>query len=199
MNILYEIGDNLYVNITNHCPCACTFCIRQKSEGVHGSESLWLDHEPYIEEIIAAFEKYDLDQYHSIVFCGYGEPLERLDIVLEVCRYIRSKSKTQIRINTNGLADLIHGKETARLLKDAVDAISISLNAPTKSEYMAIVRPKFGPCSFDSVLKFAKDCTYYIKDVTLTVVYQVLNETQIEACRSIAQEIGAKFRVREEV
>jgi radical SAM enzyme (TIGR04100 family) len=199
MNILYEIGNSLYVNITNRCSCACIFCIRKEAEGVHGSESLWLEHEPSINEIIQAFEQYNLDQYDSIVFCGYGEPLERLDTILEICKYIRSKSNTKIRINTNGLSDLINGKETAELLKGFVDVISISLNAPNKHDYVQIVRPAFGEKSFESMLKFAKDCSLLIGNVSLTVVDEVLSQSQIDACREIAEEINATFRIRKKV
>lgn len=199
MNILYEIGNSLYVNVTNRCSCACIFCIRKEADGVHGSESLWLEHEPSINEIIQAFDQYNLDQYDSIVFCGYGEPLERLDIVLEVCKYIRSKSNTKIRINTNGLSDLINGKETAKLLKGSIDAVSISLNAPNKHDYINIVKPEFGERSFDSMLKFAKDCAELIENVSLTVVDEVLSQSQISACEEIAKEIGVNFRIRKKV
>lgn len=199
MNILYEIGESLYINITNRCPCSCVFCVRQEADSVHGCESLWLNHEPSIDEIIGNFQKYNLDNYHSIVFCGYGEPLERLDIVLETCKYLRHKTKTKIRVNTNGLSDLINGKETAKLLAGAIDAISISLNAPNKNDYMHIVRPIYGDTAFDSMLKFAKDCTQLIGDVSLTIVNQGLSTSQINECKEIAESIGAKFRIREKI
>ncbi len=195
MTILYTIHDSLYVNLTNKCPCACTFCVRQETEGVHGSDSLWLSHEPSLEEVLDEFDKYDLDSYKAVVFCGYGEPLERLDLVIEVCKYIRAKSKVKIRLNTNGLSDLIHQKETAPLLATYIDEVSISLNAPDQEAYTALARPSFGEKSFESLLKFAKDCKKNIKDVTFTVV-DLLTEDQLEACKRLASEMDIKLRVR---
>lgn len=195
MTILYTIGNSVYVNMTNKCPCACTFCVRQENDCVHGSENLWLDHDPSVEEIKAEFEKYNLDSLDSVVFCGYGEPLVRLNEVIEICDYIKAKSKVKIRVNTNGLADLVHKKDTAALLAGKIDAVSISLNAPTKEEYMALARPAFGEISFDAMLKFAENCKKVIGDVTFTVV-DMLSSEQLEACRKIAEDRGIKFRVR---
>ena len=79
MTITYEVGGNLYLNITNRCPCACTFCIRTLCDGAYGSDPLWLEHEPSQEEIFAALEQRDLSRYREVVFCGFGEPTERLD------------------------------------------------------------------------------------------------------------------------
>jgi len=195
MTILYTIEDSLYINLTNKCPCSCTFCLRQDGEGVQGSNSLWLDHDPSLEEIVAEFEKHDLGSYKQVVFCGFGEPLERLDTVIEVAEYIRSKSSIKIRLNTNGLADLIHKKETAPLLAGKIDAVSISLNAPNKEEYTALARPIFGEESFASLLKFAEGCRKYIGDVTFTVV-DMLTKEQLEACKKLADDRDIKFRVR---
>ena len=132
MNILYAIDSSLYVNITNQCPCRCTFCIRLESDEVAGSGSLWLDHEPTIDEVKEALKNYNLDNYKEVVFCGYGEPLVRINEVIEISKYIKSISNIKIRVNTNGLSDLIHNKDTAIMLKDAIDSISISLNGPDR-------------------------------------------------------------------
>ena len=196
MTILYEVHDGLYVNLTNKCPCRCTFCLREEGDGAYGSESLWLEHDPSLEEIIAEFEKRNLDDYSQVVFCGYGEPLTRIETVVEVCKYIRSKSNIKIRVNSNGLANLIHNKPVAHMLKGYIDSISISLNAPTAEEYNAVVRPRFGIGSFDAMLKFAKDVKQYVPEVTLTVVDSIGPEA-IEACRKIAEGIGENYRVRE--
>lgn len=85
MVILYEVHDNLYVNMTNKCPCACTFCLRQTRDEMNHSGSLWLEREPSVEEVKNEFSKFDMDKYKEVVFCGFGEPTERLDDVLEVC------------------------------------------------------------------------------------------------------------------
>ncbi|WP_330377456.1 TIGR04100 family radical SAM protein [Cellulosilyticum ruminicola] len=198
MTILYEIHGGLYVNLTNKCPCNCTFCLRQEGDGAHGSDSLWLEHEPSLEEVIEAFEEENLSKYKEVIFCGYGEPTTRLETLIEVCKYIRSKSDIKIRLNTNGLGDLIHGKPVAHLLKGYIDAISISLNAPTAEEYLAVTRPKFGIESFDAMLKFASEAKDYVPKVTLSVV-DTIGEEAIEKCRKIAEDIGVSYRVREYV
>ena len=114
MTIVYPVGKGLYVNLTNRCPCACKFCIRQNGEGVYGSDSLWLEREPTVEETVAALEAAGLATCEEVVFCGYGEPTERLDELLAVARHIRTVTpKLSIRVNTNGLCDLIVGAPTA--------------------------------------------------------------------------------------
>ncbi len=196
MTIIYQIGNSLYVNLTNKCPCACTFCVRIDHDTVGPNESLWLSYDPSLEEILEDLKNYDLDRYDQIVFCGYGEPLTRIDTVIEVCKYIREKSKIKIRVNSNGLADLIHNKPTAKLLEGHVDAISISLNAPDKETYLKVARPRFGEPSFKAMLKFAADCKKYIPSVSFSVVDQVITPEEIEACKKLASEMGIDLRVR---
>lgn len=120
MNISYEIGDKLYLNITNKCPCNCTFCIRHNGDGAYGSDPLWLEHQPTAEEVIDDIKKRDLDSYKEIIFCGYGEPTCELEILKETAKYIKSVTKTPIRINTNGLSDLINKRETPAEFKGLV-------------------------------------------------------------------------------
>ncbi len=117
MTIAYEVGQNLYLNITNKCPCSCTFCIRKNADGAYGSDSLWLEHDPEIKEIIDALENMDYKKYNEIVFCGYGEPTERIDVLIETAKYIKENNGPKIRINTNGLSDLINGRPTAQLFE----------------------------------------------------------------------------------
>lgn len=195
MNILYTIDKSLYVNITNQCPCRCVFCIRNESDEVSGSGSLWLEHEPSVEEVKEAFNSYKLDNYNEIVFCGYGEPLVRIDEVIEISKFIKSQSDIKIRVNTNGLSDLIHEKDTASMLKEIIDSISISLNAPDKETYNNVTRPKFGEKSFDSMLNFAKKCNDNINEVMLSVVDEI-SEEQIKLSYDIANSLNIKLRVR---
>ena len=195
MTILYPIGKSLYVNITNKCPCKCVFCIREETDHVGNSGSLWLDHEPKVQEVKEEFNKFNLDDYDEIVFCGYGEPLVRINEVVEISKYIKSISDIKIRINTNGLADLIHNKNTALLLKDNIDAVSISLNAPNKIKYNEVTRPKFGEKSFDALLTFAKNCKEYIKEVNFSVVDEI-NEEEIEQSKKLAEKMNIPLRVR---
>ena len=195
MTILYDYKESLYVNITNQCPCACVFCIRKETDHVGNSDSLWLDHEPSVDEFKDELKNFDLDKYNEVVFCGYGEPLVRIDEVVEVAKYIKTISDIKIRVNTNGLADLIHNKKTAILLKDNIDSVSISLNAPNKYSYNQVTRPKFGEKSFDALLEFAKECKEYIKEVNFSVVDEISDE-EIEQSKKLANEMGIKLRVR---
>lgn len=196
MTITYPVKRGIYVNMTNRCPCACTFCLRKNSDSVYGSDPLWLDREPTVEEVCASLDKWDLSQYEEIVFCGYGEPTERLDDLLTVARYLKSKSDIRIRINTNGLSDLIHGKRTAPMLEDLIDVVSISLNATNAEDYLKVVRPKFGLPSYEAMLAFTKDCTAYVPQVVMTVVDVVTSPEEQEKSRQICQSLGATLRIR---
>ncbi len=198
MTILYEVKNSLYVNMTNKCPCNCTFCIRNNGDGAYGSDSLWLDHDPDADEVIDELKKSDLDKYDEIVFCGYGEPFEALDVMLEVAKYLKSATKTPTRVNTNGLSDLIHGKKTAHLLKGLLDTVSVSLNAGTKEEYLNVTRPCFGDKSFEAMLDFAVDCQKYVDNVALTIV-DVISKEQIEASKQVAKKYGVPLRIRKYV
>ncbi|MDP4145169.1 MAG: TIGR04100 family radical SAM protein [Bacillota bacterium] len=186
--------ENIYVNLTNKCPCACTFCLRNTKEMAE-SNSLWLDREPTVKEVIAEFEKYDLTQFNEIIFCGFGEPLTRVDDILEVAKYLKSISNNPIRVNTNGLADLVHEKETAPLLKGLIDTVSISLNASNAEEYSRITRSKFGIESYDAMLRFAVSCKEYVPNVVLTVV-DCIGKEEIAACQAVCDTIGVPLRVR---
>ena len=118
MTVVYPVGSGLYVNLTNKCPCNCTFCIRQsaKNEFDH-IETLWLEHEPSFEEVVQALEKAGVPSYKEVVFCGYGEPTQALDNLIASAKYLTEKYGLKIRLNSNGLSDLINGKETAKLLE----------------------------------------------------------------------------------
>ena len=188
-------GVTCYVNTTNRCPCACTFCLRQTKEMMENN-SLWLKEEPSKEMIIEEFKKYDLNDFKEIVFCGFGEPMERWDDIKEVIDYIRdTKKDMKIRINTNGLANDIYGRDVTPEYKGRFDTVSISLNAPTKEEFLELTRSKFGISSFDGMLDFAKRCKAYVPNVVLTVV-DIIGEEKIEACQKITDEIGVTLRVR---
>lgn len=196
MTITYPARTGIYVNMTNRCPCACTFCLRQNKDHVFDSDSLWLDREPTVQEVCDSIDGWDLTKYEEIVFCGYGEPTERLYDLLKVAAYIKSKSDIKIRINTNGLADLIWNERTASKLEGLIDTVSISLNATNKEEYLKVVRPKFGIDSYDAMLKFTKDCTNYVSNVFMTVVDVVTTKEEQDICREICRSVGAMLRVR---
>lgn len=194
ITMLYTVGDKLYVNLTNRCPCACTFCIRQNGDGAYGSDSLWLEREPTADEVIAEFGKYDLSKYTEVVFCGYGEPMERAEDVAFLGRYIKEKLGLPVRLNTNGLGDKIHGRKTAALLEGAVDIVSISLNQCNSEKYNAVTRPKWDD-AFDAMLSFAADCKKHVPKVMFTVV-DVISPEDISECRRLAESLGIELRVR---
>lgn len=196
MTISYEVGEGLYLNLTNKCPCACTFCLRQNGDTAYGSDPLWLEHTPSFEEITADLSKRDLDSYKQIVFCGYGEPTCEFETVKRTAKWLREHTKTPIRINTNGLSDLINGRETAPEFKGLFDCVSISLNAPTAEEYNAVTRPSFGLKSFDAMLRFASLVKEYVPDVMLTVV-DIIGEEKVTQSKAVAEKAGVRLRVRE--
>ena len=196
MTITYKGKNSIYVNMTNRCPCACVFCLRQNKDHVFGADSLWLEREPSVEEVCRSIDQWDLTQYEEIVFCGYGEPTERLDDLLQVAAYIRSKSDIHIRINTNGLADLIYGEDTTPKLAGLIDTISISLNATNREDYFRLVRPKFGIDSYDAMLRFGKNCTKYVPQVIMTVVDVVTSKEEQARSKEICDSLGVTLRVR---
>lgn len=196
MTILYTVGNSLYLNITNKCPCSCVFCIRNNGDSVGDADNLWLEREPTFDDVKQDLDKFDFKDVEEIVFCGYGEPLESLDLLLKTADYIRSISELPIRLNTNGLSDLIHERPTAHLLKGRIDTVSISLNAPTKEEYTRVTRPIFGEKSFDAMLKFAQDCKKYVDNVVLSIV-DVISDEDIAASKKLAKRIGINLRIRQ--
>lgn len=196
MTISYELWGKLYLNITNKCPCACTFCLRQNDDGAYGSDPLWLEHQPTLTEVIGDIQKRDLASYKEIIFCGYGEPTSELDILKETAKYIRSVCDTPIRLNTNGLANLIHERSTEAEFKGLLDTVSISLNASNSQAYMDITRPKWKDKDcFKEMLSFAENIKQYVPNVILTVV-DVIGEEEIAKSQAIADRIGVTLRVR---
>ena len=198
MVITYPVKSGLYVNLTNRCPCACEFCLRNNAPGVFGSDSLWLEREPTVDEIIASIESRNLDDFTELVFCGYGEPTERLDDLLSVAGHLKSiRPQMLVRVNTNGLSDLIHGEPTAAKFKGLVDTVSISLNTPDSEEYLKVCRPKFGLESWQSMLDFAKSCRDYVPNVVMTIVDAPVTTPEVqEKCKAITDSLGVRLRIR---
>ncbi|MGL4606029.1 MAG: TatD family nuclease-associated radical SAM protein [Eubacteriaceae bacterium] len=193
MTITYEIGKTLYVNITNRCSNACTFCIRKDTPTVNGVDELWLEREPTKEEILESILSRDLDDYEELVFCGFGEPSYRLDEVCQIAKEIKGIKEIKTRLNTNGHGNLIYKKDMTPLLEKSIDVVSISLNAKNKEAYDALCRPVFEN-AFESVLDFAKKAEVYTQ-VVFTIL-DILPEKDQEACRKLSEEIGVGLRVR---
>ena len=193
--ILYVYKDKVYLNITNKCPCACTFCIRSKKDAIGDASNLWLNHNPSFEEVKAAIDAFDFNGYNEIIFCGYGEPTNSFDVLVKTAQYIRSKLGIKIRVNTNGLGSLVNGRDISAELCSNVDSVSISLNCSNKEDYLKTVRPKFGIDSFDEMLDFAKKCRALTENVALSVV-DVIGEEEVEKCKKIAEGLNIPLRVR---
>lgn len=195
MTITYELGKSLYINITNRCTNNCLFCIRNISEGVGSGENLWLEREPTVDEVIEDIQSRDISQYDEFVFCGYGEPMMRAYDIIEICKRLKEKYALPIRINTNGHANLVCGKDITPQLEGLVDAVSISMNAKDNQAYQAICRSKYGERAYAAMLDFAVRCKEHIPKVVLTVVNLISGE-DIRYCQEIAQRIGIDFRIR---
>ena len=193
MTVTYRVGSGLYINITNQCSNQCGFCIRNYCDSVGDTDSLWLEREPSREEILRDLLRHNLANYSEIVFCGFGEPTERLDDLLWLCERLKKMDCPPIRINTNGQASMIAGYDTAPKLAGLVDKLSISLNAAGAEEYYALCKPSFGIEAYQGMLDFAKEARGYVPEVVLSVVG---GTTDIEACRKIAEELGLPLRVR---
>lgn len=189
--IAYPIRDSLYLNITNRCTNNCTFCVRYFTDFVRG-HNLKLEREPTTEEIIQALG--NPQGYKEVVFCGYGEPLLRLDTVLEVSRCLKKEGIT-IRIVTNGQGNLIHKRNIVPELAGLIDAVSVSLNAEEGSKYFSLCRPEFGEKTYEKVKEFVQECKIYIPRVEVTVLD--MEGVDIARCERIArEELGVEFRLR---
>ncbi|NLL93141.1 MAG: TIGR04100 family radical SAM protein [Clostridiales bacterium] len=197
MNIFYEYHNNLYVNLTNRCSSACTFCLRQTREEMDNSGSLWLEHEPSRDEAIDALEKFDVSKYNEIIFCGFGEPTERIDVLLEVAKYIKEKYNKPIRINTNGQGNLINKEDITPKLEGLIDTISISLNNPDPQKYQDIVRSQFGVAAFDAMIEFAREAKKYVPNVVMSTVDTTITHEEEAQCQKICDGIGVTYRIRE--
>ena len=189
--IAYEIRDSLYLNITNRCTNNCYFCVRAETAFVKG-HNLKLDKEPTMEEILKAVGP-DPKRYKEIVFCGYGEPTARLDVVLAVAKALKAKGAA-IRLVTNGHGDLINKRPVARELAGLVDRVSVSLNTGKEEQYEKICKPEFGSKAYRAIVKFIKDCVE--KKIETEVTCLDLPEIDPKACEARALELGASFRLR---
>ncbi len=188
--IAYRIRNSLYLNITNRCTNTCGFCVRNYSDFVKG-HNLRLEREPDAREVIRAIG--DPKGYGEVVFCGYGEPLIRLDLVREVAAWIHEQGG-RVRVNTNGQGDLIHGRKIIPELAGLVDAFSVSLNTENEEKYLALCRPRFGEGTYDAVKDFIRQARK-IAEVSVTVLD--LPDVDVEKCRAMAsKELQVGFRMR---
>ena len=201
MTITYEYEGALYVNLTNKCNCNCEFCLRhgRKEGSIYTEDSLWLEREPTREEALDSFLSRDVCSYREIVFCGYGETTYRLDDILWLVDQLKARFGDKlppVRINTNGHANAILGRDVTPELKGRIDTISISLNGSTPEEYCAVTRPRSGTKAWDDMLDFAGKCRAYVPHVVMTIVDKDKTEEDIARCRAITEKLGVTLRIR---
>ncbi|HXW67976.1 MAG TPA: TatD family hydrolase [Dissulfurispiraceae bacterium] len=187
--IAYKIRDSLYLNITNRCTSKCVFCVRFTTDFVKG-HNLRLAHEPSVEELKDAIG--DPLRYAEVVFCGYGEPLLRLDTVKSIAAWVKQQGG-RVRINTNGHGNLIHKRNIIPELQGLADVFSVSLDAQDDETYRQVCKPVFDN-AFQEVINFIREAKRFIPDVQATVV--ATEGVDIEKCRVLANELGVKLRVR---
>lgn len=195
--ITYDYFGSLYINMTNRCDCRCIFCIRDQDASALGG--LWLREEPTREAVLEEILSQDLSGYAEIVFCGYGEPTCRVDDMLWLCDRLHEANRPDlppIRLNTNGHGSLINRRNIAPQLKGRLDAVSVSLNASNKDEYLRLTRPGAGEKGWDAMLDFVREAVKYVPKVMVTVVDYDQTREEIAASRQLAESLGAIFRVR---
>lgn len=202
MTITYEYEDALYVNLTNRCNCSCEFCLRQgKAQGsIYTENSLWLEREPTRQEALDSFlGRANLCSYREIVFCGYGEPTYRMDDIIWLVDRLKEhfgKKLPPVRINTNGHANLINGRDVCPDMEGRIDTVSISLNSSNAADYVALCHPVQGEAAYQAMLDFAAEAKKYVPTVVMTIVDKDKTKEEIDTCRRITERLGVKLRVR---
>jgi len=188
--IVYKIRNSLYVNLTNRCSNRCIFCSRESDPMVKG-HWLGLQREPAAEEVTAAIG--DPRRYGEVVFCGFGEPTVRLDVLKKVAAYVKPYG-VPVRLDTNGQGDIINGRKIAAELAGLVDTVSVSLNSADANQYVEICRPEHGLDAYRAVLEFIKDARRRLPKVIVTALDYPGVDT--DACRRLAGELGVTYRQR---
>ena len=191
----YTLHGNRYLNITTACTLRCAFCPKfNKVWEVQGYDlKLGNKEGPSVQSIIEAVG--DPTEFNEIVFCGLGESTLRWNVVLEVARQLKSKGAKTIRLNTDGLANLVHERDVTPEMKGLIDALSISMNAQNEEIYNKHCRPK-KEGAYQAMLDFALRSSKYVPNVSLTAI-DGLEGVDIDACETMAKELGVNFRRRE--
>ncbi len=194
--LVYELENKVYINLTNRCTNDCIFCLRKDKDDVCGQQ-LWLDTEDFTaNDVIEQLKNFELPS--EVIFCGYGEPLLKFEVLRQVAKYIKENfPQIKTRVNTNGHANYVYKKNVVPELKDLIDEFSVSLNGESSWEYDELSQPKFDG-AYDEVKKFIKCCSDEgIKTIASVVDGYKGRRLNIEKCREIAHELGAELRVRE--
>ncbi len=187
--IAYELDGNCYLNITNQCTLRCQFCPKFNRQWDIEDYSLRLRQEPDVAMILAAIG--DITRYKEIVFCGLGESSLRLATLLEVAERLQLQG-CFVRLDTDGLANMVYGYDITPLLHKRINALSISLNAQTEAMYNEYCRPK-DLRAYQAMLKFTRYARDHVSDITLTAITG-LKGIDVDACADIATNMGVKFK-----
>jgi len=198
-NLVYLLDGKIYINLTNKCTNECIFCIRTLKDDVCGA-NLWLKNDNVTaEEVVKGIKELKKDET-EIVFCGYGEPTLKLDILKEVAKFIKDTYKNvKVRLNTNGHANFVYKRNIVPELVGLVDEISVSLNACDEVLYKELTQPNI---KTDNPLEEVKDFIKKSSEAGIFTVASVVNgykdyDINLAECEKITKELGAKFRVRE--
>jgi TatD family-associated radical SAM protein len=196
--LVYWLDSSLYLNITNQCSNNCWFCLRNFKQGV-GGFNLKLKAEPTTAQVIAELEQaLAMRRWSEVVFTGFGEPTERLDVLLEVARWVvqRCGNSLMVRLDTNGHGYVINkGRDMAAELKAAgVGKVSVSLNGHDEITYGENCRPTFSG-AFVAVIDFVKKAKAAGLEVEVSAVR--MPEVDLEKVRAIVDSLGVAFRVRD--
>lgn len=194
--LVYELYGKIYINLTNRCTNNCVFCLRNDKDDVCG-QKLWLDNEDYpVQDVIDQLNNFKISD--EVIFCGYGEPLLKLDVLKEVAQYIKENyPNVKIRVNTNGQANIVYKRNIVPELKGLVDEFSVSLNGEDNKEYNDYSRPRLLN-AYEEVKRFIKACADENIEVVASVVEGYKGQhLNLKKCEEIANSLGAKFRARE--
>ena len=200
--LVYSINNEIkpktvYINLTNACTNSCIFCLREQKDDVCGKD-MWHDDNYTLDDIITQFKDF-ANSAEEVVFCGYGEPFLKKDMMKDFCQYLRMNyPQIKIRVNTNGHANAIYKTNVAEEFKKLIDSASISLNAANAEDYNDICKPKISN-AYEEMKKFVTACKSAGIDVTTSIVtgFDNIHDIDVNKCQEISENLGAKFKNRE--
>lgn len=190
--IAYPLRDKCYLNITSRCTLRCAFCPKTRHRWVVGDANLYLPREPAVSEVLTTVG--DASRYEEVVFCGLGEPTLRLYDMLEMAGGLHEHGARRVRLETDGLANLVYRRDVTPDLEGFIDAVSVSLNAQNEEIYNRYCRPTLAG-AFAAVLDFTDRARDFVPDVCFTAI-DGLEGVDISACEAIARGLGVRFRAR---
>ena len=193
---VYVLDGKIYLNLTNKCSNGCDFCVRNERASYYGNY-LWLQKgEPTAAQVIAQINGLgDLSRFKEAVFCGFGEPTYRMDVIVEVADFLHEKGLS-VRLNTNGQGCLINKRDIIPDLVGKVDMVNVSLNASCYEKYQKICRSMFREAGFDGMVEFAKNCKRQGVAVRFSIV-DCIGEEEVEACKRLAQSVNVPLYIRD--